>query len=404
MEWIKILRLVYTSSLSLGPKNSDPGDKGASGMRDQGLANRLHNACTSRRELLKACAVAGSGAFLSTGALIAQNAKSDGGANPRRIDVHHHFEVDLGLGGTGKGAPGRGWTPAESLEQMDKNGIAFAMLSHPGNGDQVFDGTEKGRAVARKINDAGAKIVSDHPTRFGLFAVLPMPDVDGCLKEIDYVFDTLKADGIGTLSNTGESWPGDPKYLPTFQELNRRKAVVFIHPFVNKCCRQLQKGVNDAVVEFDIDTTRAITGLLYNGVFSKCPEVRFIVNHSGAAVPALAGRIKDRVPGSSSFRTAGAKGGPNPDPNHEGKGPNTPNGVFYELRRLYYECAHAAYPMPIAALTKLVPSTQYLFGTDYPAEPMASTLDHLPENGFSPDVLRALNRGNAERLFPRLKA
>jgi predicted TIM-barrel fold metal-dependent hydrolase len=366
---------------------------------------------TSRRELLKGLAAAGSGALLSTGALIAQNAKPAAG-NPHRIDVHHHFETDLGLAPAGRGGAGRGvgggWTPAASLEQMDKNGIAFAMLSHPGNGDQVFDGTEKGRAVARKINDAGAKIVSDHPTRFGLFAVLPMPDVDGSLKEIEYVYDTLKADGIGTLSNTGESWPGDPKYLPIFQELNRRKGVVFIHPFVNKCCRNLQKGVNDAVIEFDIDTTRAITGLLYNGVFSKCPEVRFIVNHSGAAVPALAGRIKDRVPGASttlaSQQQRAASGGPNSDPNHEGKGPNTPNGVFYELRRLYYECAHAAYPMPIAALTKLVPPTQYLFGTDYPAEPMESTLDHLPENGLSKDVMRVLNRGNAERLFPRLKS
>jgi predicted TIM-barrel fold metal-dependent hydrolase len=357
---------------------------------------------TSRRELLKTFAAAGAGALVSSGALLAQNAKAAAG-NPRRIDVHHHFEADLGLGGGGRGAPGRGWTPAESLEMMDKNGIAFAMLSHPGNGDQVFDGTEKGRALARKINDAGAKIVSDHPTRFGLFAVLPMPDVDGSVKEIEYVYDMLKADGIGTLSNTGESWPGNPKYLPIFQELNRRKGVVFIHPFVNKCCRQLQPGVNDAVVEFDIDTTRAITGLLYNGVFSKCPEVRFIVNHSGAAIPALAGRIKDRVPGSSSFRSAAASG-PNPDPNHEGKGPNTPNGVFYELRKLYYECAHAAYPMPIAALTKLIPPTQYLFGTDYPAEPMASTLDHLPENGLSREVMQALNRGNAERLFPRLKS
>ena len=357
------------------------------------------NSSTSRRELLKAFGAAGAGALLTKGALMAQN----GGANPRRIDMHHHFETDLGLGGgrAGRGGGvGRGWTPAESIEQMDKHGIAFAMLSHPGNGDQVFDGTEKGRMLARKINDAGAKIVSDNPKRFGLFAVLPMPDIDGSIKEIEYVFDTLKADGIGTLSNTGESWPGDPKYMPIFQALNQRKAVVFIHPFVNKCCRNLQKGVNDAVVEFDFDTTRAITGLLYNGTLAKCPDVRFIVNHSGAAVPALAGRIKDRVPGASSFRRPGEA----PLTDHSGKSENIPNGVFYELQKLYYECAHAAYPMPMAALSKLVPSTQYLFGTDYPAEPMDSTLDHLPENGFSPEVLRALNRGNAERLFPRLKA
>jgi len=364
------------------------------------MVTKTHErASTSRRDLLKALASAGAGAVFPASMLIAQNGRPTGNANPRRIDMHHHFQTDF----AGRGGGGRSWTPTESMEQMDRHGIAFAMLSHPGNGDQVFDGTEKGRTLARKINDAGAKIVSDNSKRFGLFAVLPMPDVEGSLKEIEYVFDTLKADGIGTLSNTGESWPGDPKYFPTFQELNRRKAVVFIHPFVNKCCRQLQKGVADAVVEFDFDTTRAITGLLYNGVFSKCPDVSFIVNHSGAAVPALAGRIKDRVPGVSSFRSGNSPASTK-DPNHEGKSDNTPNGVFYELRKLYYECAHAAYPMPIAALTKLVPPTQYLFGTDYPAEPMESTLDHLPENNLSPEILRMLERGNAERLFPRLKA
>ena len=363
-------------------------------------AGESHHASTSRRDLLKAFTAAGAGALLSGSALLAQ----DGQPNPRRIDMHHHFQIELGGGGggRGRGGGGRSWTPAESIDQMDKHGIAFAMLSHPGNGDQVFDGTPKGTALARRINEGGAKIVSEIPKRFGLFAVLPMPDVDGSLKEIEYAFDTLKADGIGTLSNTGESWPGNPKYLPIFEELNRRKAVVFIHPFVNKCCRQLQPGVNDAVVEFDIDTTRAITGLLYNGVFSKCPNISFIVNHSGAAIPALSGRIKDRVPGASSFRTAGGQsGGPS---NHEGKSANIPDGVFAELRKLYYECAHAAYPMSMAALTKLVPPSQYLFGTDYPAEPMESTLDHLPEDGLSPEVMRALNRGNAERLFPRLKA
>lgn len=354
-----------------------------------------------RRDFLKTFAAAGA----SAAALLAQNPNPPKNYKTGRLDVHHHFELPPagggGRGGGGRGGGGRGgvsaWTPEQSLEQMDKFDIGFAMLSHPGDGDQVMDATEKGTMFARKINEFGAKIVSDHPQRFGLFAVLPMPNVDGTLKEIEYVFDTLKADGIGTLSNTGEKWPGDPKYMPIWQELNRRKAAVFIHPFVNKCCRHLVEGVNDAVIEFDIDTTRAITSLLYNGVFSKCPDVRFIVNHSGAAVPALAGRIKDRVPGAATDRF-----GPPPS-NHEGMNANIPDGVFAELRKLYYECAHATYPMPVAALTKLVPSSQLLFGTDYPAEPIESTVDHLNDS-YPPDVLRVLQRANAERLFPRLKA
>ena len=139
------------------------------------------------------------------------------------------------------------------------------------------------------------------------------------------------------------------------------------------------------------------TSLLFNGTLSQCPDIRFIVNHSGAAVPVLAGRIKDRVPGASTTLFSSEPS------NHDGKNEKIPNGVFYELRKLYYECAHAAYPMPIAAVMKLVPTSQLLFGTDYPAEPMESTLDNLPGNGLSREVLQALDRGNAERLFPRLR-
>jgi len=344
---------------------------------------------TCRRELLKAFAAAGAGAAR---ALMAQNGSA---SKAGRIDVHHHFETPSLTGGTGR------WTPAASLEQMDRHGIASALLSHPGDGG-LFGGDEKARALARKVNEAGAKIVSDNPQRFGLLAVLPFRDVEGSIKEIDYALDTLKADGFGITSNNGEKWPGDPALLPIFQELNRRQAIVFVHPFVNKCCRQLVAGLTDSVVEFDFDTTRAIGSLLYNGTLSQCPDVRFIVNHSGAAVPALAGRIKDRVPGDATGRASGAASGGKTT--HQGKNDKIPNGVFYELRKLYYECAHATYPMPVAALMKLVPPSQYLFGTDYPAEPMDTTLDLLPDAGYPPDVLRALERGNAERLFPRFKS
>ena len=350
----------------------------------------------TRRRAIQA--LAGAGAFASIARLSAQG-------NPRRIDVHHHF--NMADAGRGRGNAGFRWTPEKSLEQMDKFGIAVAILSNPGASQLAYDGTEKGNAAARQSNEFGAKLVSDHPKRFGFFAAIPMNNTDGALKEIEYALDTLKADGFQIGSSTIDKWPGDPQYLPIFQEIHRRKAAVFVHPFVNKCCKTLMPGIPESVVEYDLDTTRCVTSMLYNGTLSSCPDMKFIVNHSGAAVPMLAGRIKDRVPGSNTTVAAqqqrAARGGPDPDPNHEGKGPHTPNGVFYELRKLYYECAHAAYPFPLAAMMKLAPPTQYLFGTDYSAEPMESTLDHLPENELSANVLRALNRENAERLWPRFK-
>jgi predicted TIM-barrel fold metal-dependent hydrolase len=348
--------------------------------------------CVSRRHILKTVA-AGAGAMLPAAALVAQNAQKASGRNPGRIDVHHQY-IFVKDGNYGTGPSAR--SPEMSLEQMDKHGIATAILSTAGYGDEVYDGTEKARTLARRSNEYAAKLVDLHPKRFGFMAILPIPDIDASMREMEFAFDKLNADGIGILSNVGDKWPGDPAYFPVFQEINRRKAVVFIHPFVPKCCRKLVAGVQDYVVEFDFDTTRAVTSLLYNGVLSKCPDMRLIVNHSGAAVPVLSGRIKDRVPGDESRDHRDAP--------REGKNANIPNGVMYELKRLYYECAHATYPVSLTALLKFAAPDRILFGTDYPAEPMESTLRELDAAGLSPAVLQAMGRANAERLFPRFKS
>jgi 6-methylsalicylate decarboxylase len=339
----------------------------------------------TRRQLLKTFAGAGAAGYASLRVLSAQ-------ANPRRIDVHHHFQPP-----TDGNAGLKWWTPEKSFEMMDKYGVAFAMMSNPGASTSAYDGTEKGNTAARRSNEFGAGLAQKYPKRIGFFAAIPMNNTDGALKEIAYALDTLKADGFQIGSSTGDKWPGDPQYLPIFQEISRRKASVFIHPFVNKCCKVLMPGIPESVVEYDFDTTRCITSMLYNGTLSACPDMKVIVNHSGAAVPMLAGRIKDRVPGAqtSNFGT--------PKTNSDGINPKIPKGVFYELRKLYYECAHAAYPFPMAAMMKLAPSTQYLFGTDYPAEPMESTVDHLPDDNLPPEIQRVMYRENAERLYPRLK-
>ena len=138
------------------------------------------------------------------------------------------------------------------------------------------------------------------------------------------------------------------------------------------------------MAEFDFDTTRAVESLLVNGTLSKFPDIKFIFVHSGGTLPVLAGRLNDRFP--------------------KDKLGKVPKGVPYEINKLYYEVAHATYPAPLAALTKLVPTSQILFGTDYPAEPMKSTVEPLAQFGLSAKELDDINHGNAERLFPRLKA
>jgi predicted TIM-barrel fold metal-dependent hydrolase len=345
-----------------------------------------YNSSFSRRDVLKGAVGAAAGLLLPSSGLVAQ------GANPRRIDVHHHYAPPPEPGA--KKGGGMVWTAAAALEQMDKHGIETTLFSRPTGDSEV--GGEQGRTFSRKSNEFIAKIVSGNRKRFGFFAVIPYSDTEGAMKELEYAYDTLKADGVSLMSSIGDKWPGDPAFDEVFKELNRRKAILFQHPFTSACCRTLIPG-GEGSVERDFDSTRAVTNLLYSGTLSKYPDIRYIINHSGADVPVEAGRIKDRVPG---FSTYGGK----PLSNNDGRTEKIPNGVFYELKKLYFECAHAAYPAAMAALTAFAPPTQYLFGTDWPAEPMESTLDELPKNNLSPQVMAGLNRGNAEKLWPRFKS
>jgi 6-methylsalicylate decarboxylase len=341
----------------------------------------------SRRSLLKSLAAAGA-ALVPAGELIAQAKKGNGHG---RIDVHHHmlppFQPNMAA---------RKYTPQVSLDEMDKFGTESAVLSLTVAADYLYDGTDKAIKFARDANEYGAKAMQMNPKRFGFFASLPAKSIDASLKEIEYSFDTLKCDGVSLFTNTGDKWWGDPMFGPIFDELNRRKSAIFFHPTVANCCHNMA-GIGDGVVEFDFDTTRTVVSLLFNGVLSRCQDIKWIINHSGAAIPTLAGRIKDRLPGAGSNE----KGKYRPDPHTNDK---VPKGAYYELQRLYYECAHAAYPMPMAALRAFAPTTQLLFGTDFPIEPTESTAYNLPKLKLPAAVEHALDRGNAERLWPKFKA
>ena len=276
------------------------------------------------------------------------------------------------------------WTPAGAVEEMDKAGIATAItsLGLPG---VWFGGAKAARSLARTCNEYAAKMVKDYPGRFGFFAAVPLPDQEGSVKEAEYALDVLKADGIGLVSSYDNRWPGDATFTPVFEELNRRKAVVFIHPAVPGCCDHLMPGIPASTIEFLFDTTRAITSLLVNGTFSRFPDIRFIFCHAGGTVPVVAARTTAFVD------------------RHEEIADRLPNGAVFELRKLYYDIANSTNPSSMAALMNLVPTSQMLFGTDFPYVPAAVTANGLDHYGLSSADLRAMGRENAERLFPRLK-
>ena len=342
---------------------------------------------SSRREFLKSLAVAGAGAMLPVSGsmkLGAQVTRSTQG----RIDVHHHmappFYVKAMEQEIAPTAAYRNWSPAVSIEKMDKANVATSILS-PVQGlvrDSLSDRSGRARSLARQNNEYGAQVVKDAPKRFGLFATLPMPDVEGSLQEIAYAYDTLKADGIGLFSSYMDKWPGDALFASLFDELNRRKAVIFFHPAHHTCCRNMD-GLT-GTIEFDIDTARAIDSLLLSGTFSRCPDIRFIFSHAGGAFTTLAPRMIDDFPQRFANRV--------------------PHGVEYEFKKLYFDTAHAGAAAPLDALKDVVPTSQILYGSDVPIREYALTDDKLEKyGGFSPAEWQAVNRGNAERLFPRLK-
>src|SRR5512143_3892572 len=166
-------------------------------------------------------------------------AVAKGATPPHRIDVHHHLfppAYRAAIGNLAAGQPA--WTPAQSVEEMDKGGIATSLLSVSSPG-VWFGDVQEGRRLARIVNDYGAMTAKDHRGRFGLFAALPLPDIDGSLREIEYALDTLKADGLGIQTSYGDLWLGDAKFTPLYEALERRKAVVYVHPTDAPCCAQL---------------------------------------------------------------------------------------------------------------------------------------------------------------------
>jgi 6-methylsalicylate decarboxylase len=339
----------------------------------------------SRRAVLKHVAAIGAGAALSIRPILAGMPVVDSNAKRGRIDVHHHmfppFYMDLRRAVPNVGAMPT-WSPTKSLDDMEKNGVTTAMLSLAVSG-VTFDAEEAGRSLARKSNEFGAQLVKDHPANFGLLAALPLPDPKGSLAEIEYALDTLHADGIALLSSYGDKWLGDSEYTPVFEELSRRKAVVFVHPSAPNCCANLQAHVPASTMEFLFDTARTIDSLLMNGTFSRFPNLRFIFSHGGGAMPVLANRIARLFPKELA--------------------PQAPNGVLYELKQQFYDTASATNPSSLSALMNLIPSSQILFGSDFPFLSAGDTAGDLEHSGLPAETVEAVNRNNAVRLFERLK-
>jgi len=309
------------------------------------------------------------------------------------IDVHHHFLPDFFYratndrhGPVGGIAPAP-WSKEAMLSYLDDAGtnVVVGSISTPGvhMGD---DGAA--RDLARRVNELAAKLTQERPDRFGAFAALPLPDVDGALRELEYSLDTLKLEGVVLFSNARGIYLGDKRFKPLFDELERRKAVVFVHPTASPDPSAHTLGLPDSLIDFTADTTRALAQLHYGNTFARTPNVKYIFSHAGGTAPYLATRlgIVDHMkvmPGDEERGTFGDA-----------------------LRKLYWDTALSWRPPILHMLRSEVGLGQVLFGSDYPylSRDLAVTCRGAVETSPELDTeeARAVLSGNALKLFPRL--
>jgi 6-methylsalicylate decarboxylase len=242
--------------------------------------------------------------------------------------------------------------------------------------------------LARRVNDIAAELIQDRPDRFGGYAALPLPDVDGSLQALEYGLDVLKLDGVLLFSNARGIYVGDARFRPIFDELERRATTVFVHPTASPDPSSRSLGLPDTLIDFTADTTRAVAQLQYLGTFARTPNVKYIFPHAGGTIPFMATRfgIIDEmkvIPGGEERGTAAQA-----------------------LRRLYWDTASAWRPPVLRMLRSEAGIGQVLFGTDYPYLRRDLVLACRQEVEASPELdsqeSRAVLAGSALKLFPRL--
>jgi len=316
---------------------------------------------------------------------------------PGAIDLHAHFlparyraSALAHGGGNPDGMPYLpDWDPAAALAMMDEVGIAAAALSLSSPGVDFLAGPGERQALIRAVNEDGAAAVDAHPDRFGLLASLPLPDVDTSLAELAYAYDVLGADGIGLHTHYDQVYLGDPALEPVMAALDRRGAVVTIHPISPCGWEQTSFGRPRPMVEFLFDTTRAVVNLALGGVLDRYPAIRWVVPHAGAALPVMADRVARLAP----LISPPPDGEPAPD-------------VLASLGRLYYDLAGTPLPRALPALLSLVPARQLVYGSDYPFTPapmVAALAEAIAGTGVLDGPTRAAALAdNAATLLPRL--
>lgn len=311
------------------------------------------------------------------------------------IDVHHHIlperyvrevgAVKIGAQGSSGRIPE--WSVEDALRRMDAYGVGTAITSITSPGLDLDDRSARS-ALARWCNEFAAGLAAKHTGRFGMFATLPLPDVDATLREIDFTYSDCRADGVCMLSNHDGMYADDPRLRPVFAELDRRAAVVFVHPTL-VAGMKLVGGLSASTLEFTFDTTRAVAAVIFGGVLRDFPHIRFIFSHAGGAMPYVSDRIELLTRNNPRLQEF------------------IPQGIGAELRKLYFDTALSAHRAPVVAMLANMTADNILFGSDYPFGPRNQIEDavaRLAGLGLPAADREKIQSGNASALFPRFAA
>jgi predicted TIM-barrel fold metal-dependent hydrolase len=312
---------------------------------------------------------------------------------PLTIDTHHHILPDFFWQATenahapiGGLAPLR-WSKEVSVSFMDDAGIDVAVVSLSTPGVHTGD-SAKARALARRCNEFSAELIHARPDRFGGFACLPLPDVDASLEELSYALDVLGLDGFVLFTNSNGVYLGDPVLEPVFEELERRKTVVYVHPNPSPDAVAHSLGLPDNLLDFPTDTNRAVAQMHYSNRFARTPNVKYIFSHAGGSIPYLAARFA--IIDEMGFIAGGEQRGSAAD----------------MFRRIYWDTALAASDPVLRMLRDVAGLEQVLYGTDFPylrRDLAINSRQRILQSSELNDLeKRAILGGNASPLFPAI--
>jgi predicted TIM-barrel fold metal-dependent hydrolase len=274
---------------------------------------------------------------------------------------------------------------------MEAHNIAVTILSVPGAANYAEN--KVGVEISRRINEALAEIVAKHPKRFGAIATLPGKTMDGSLSEMEYALDTLKLDGVSTLTSVEDIYLGDSRFDPWFEEMNRRKVTLFMHPIVARASLAVDLKIDASMLEFMFDTTRMLTNMVFTGAKRRFPDIRMISTHAGGTIPYLVTRLQ----------TLELTFGPGPN-----RRPLTAEEVKDGFASFYYDLTAGTSRAQLGAIRELVPTSQLLMGLDSPYMPEWSFGPAIRDlekwDGFGQDDLDRIAHKNACLLYPTVAA